>query len=159
MKGYIVSVMCISIIGSIASMLAPDGEGGGLGKHIRLIFGICVVMVCINPIKDIVIYINELDLGAVVETPEQDSDRYGEIFDGAYGAAEVENLKNGIVQILSDRFGIDSAECEVAVVLTDGRGLSRIVITLYGSAVWKNTNEIEDYLGEIFKCEIVSVIG
>lgn len=159
MKEYIVSVICISVIGCIVSMLSPDGEGGGISKHMRLIFGICVVIVCINPIKDMVSYINEVDLGVIVGTPEQESDGYGDLFDSAYGAAEVGNLKNGIKQMLFDRFGIDSSECEIGVVLTDDRELSRIAVTLYGGAVWKNTNEIEDYLGDIFNCEIITVIG
>jgi hypothetical protein len=34
-----------------------------------------------------------------------------------------------------------------------------VVITLYGSAGWKNTNEIEDYLENLLGCEIISVIG
>lgn len=159
MKGYIISVMCVSIIGSIISMLAPDGEGGGIGKHIRLILGLCVVIVCINPIKDIVDYINELDFSVITASGEDESDRYSEIFDNTYGAAEAENLKSGIKQMLYDRFGIDPSECEVGVVISDERKLSRVIITLYGSAVWKNTNEIEDYLSQIFKCEIVSIIG
>ncbi len=157
-KGYIVAVMCVTVIGSIISMLAPDGEGGGIGKHIRLIYGLCVVIVCINPIKDIVYYINELDIGGIVDLPEQESDRYADIFDDAYGTAEVENLKSGIKQILLDRFGIDNAECEIAINLTEKSELSRIIVTLYGGAVWKNTNEIESLLGDLFGCEIVTVI-
>ena len=159
MRGYILSIICISVIGSVISMLSPDGEGGGISKHIKLIFGLCVVIVCINPINDIVNYINELDFDSIIERPESESEKYSEIFDGAYESAETDNLKNGIKQILSDRFDIDGSECKVSVTLTENRALSRVVITLYGGAVWKNTNEIEDYLKNLLGCEIISVIG
>ena len=159
MKGYIISVIGISIIGSVISMLSPDGEGGGISKHIRLVYGLCVVIVCINPINEMINYINELDIVSILEPTESESDRYEEIFDGAYEAAEVDNLKNGIKQILNDRFGIDGSECKVSVTLNENREFSRVIITLFGSAVWKNTNEIEAYLGNILRCEIISVIG
>ena len=62
MKGYIISVMFITVVGSLVSMLAPDGEGGGLGRNNRLILGLCIVLVCINPIKSIILEIKDLDL-------------------------------------------------------------------------------------------------
>ena len=54
MKGYIISVICISVITSLISMLTPDGEGGGIGKNMKLICGLCIVFVWINPIIMIV---------------------------------------------------------------------------------------------------------
>lgn len=159
MRGYILSIICISVIGSMISMLSPDGDGGGISKHIKLIFGLSVVLVCINPINEMVNYINELDFNSIIEQPESESEKYNEIFDGAYESAEIDNLKKGIKQILSDRFDIDSSECKVSLSLTENRTLWRVVITLYGSAVWKNTNEIEDYLENLLGCEIISVIG
>ena len=162
-KGYILSVMCISIIGSLIAMLSPEGEGGGIGKNTRLIFGLCVVLVCINPIKDIVLQIKDLDFDSNIGLPDGEDDRYEEIFDSSYSSAEIENLKGGIKQMLSDRFNIDGTECAVSVkVIPAGEGKSRlehIFITLYGSAIFKNTDEIEDYFGKIFSCEIITAIG
>ena len=162
-KGYILSVMCISIIGSLISMLSPEGEGGGIGKNIRLIFGLCVVLVCINPIKDIVLQIKDLDFDSIIELPDGEGDRYDEIFDSSYSSAEIENLKEGIKQMLFDRFNIDGTECSVLVKVTSaGEGKSRlehIFITLYGSAIFKNTDEIEEYIGKIFGCEVITAIG
>ena len=162
-KGYILSVMCISIIGSLIAMLSPEGEGGGIGMNTRLIFGLCVVLVCINPIKDIVLQIKDLDFDSNIGLPDGEDDRYDEIFDSSYSAAEIENLKGGIKQMLSDRFNIDGPVCAVSVKVTSaGEGKSRlehIFITLYGSAIFKNTDEIEDYFGKIFGCEIITAIG
>lgn len=162
-KGYILSVMCISIIGSLISMLSPDGDGGGIGKNTRLIFGLCVVLVCINPIKDIFLLIKDLEFDSIIELPDGEGDRYDEIFDSSYSAAEIENLKVGIKQMLCDRFNIDSMECSVSVkAIPAGEGKSRlehIFITLYGSAIFKNTDEIEEYIGKIFGCEVITAIG
>ena len=163
MKGYIISVMCISVIGSLVSMLAPEGEGGGLGRNYRLVLGLCVVLVSINPIKSIIFEIKDLDFGSMVEIPDTESEKYEEYFNGSYSSAEVENLKSGIYQLLAERFSIPRENCSVTVSLRQGEGdarvLERISITLYGSAIFKNTTEIEDYFGEIFGCEIITIIG
>lgn len=158
-KGYIISVICVSIVGSIASMLSLEGENGGLGKHFRLIFGICIVLVCLNPIKDIFNYIENAKNEWIVEGIVQNEEKYSEMFDKSFAAAEITNLKNGIKQLLNDRFDIDPAECEIAVSLNDSGDIKRIFITLYGRAVWKDTAEIENYLFNIFKCEIVTAVG
>lgn len=163
MKAYVISVMCISVIGSLISILAPEGEGGGLARNNRLVFGLCVVLVCINPIKNIIIEIKSLDIGSIVEIPDSEEERYEGYLGGAYTDAEVENLKSGIYTMLEDRFSVPRENCSVAVKLRQGEGNARalesISITLYGGAIFKNTNEIEDYFGEIFNCEIITVIG
>lgn len=162
-KGYIISVMCISVISSVVSMLAPDGEGGGLSKNIRLVIGLCVVLVCINPIKNIIIGINDLNIGSIVEPPYQSEEEYKDFLNSAYTAAEIENLKDGIHKMLEDRFSVAREDCSVSVRLREGedarRELECIYITLYGPAIFKNTTEIESYLRGIFGCKIITAIG
>ncbi len=152
----------ISVIGSLISVLAPVGEGGGINKNIRLVFGLCVAIVCIKPIVDIVDGVYELDIGSIVEMPEQESEKYDDIFDMSYTSAEVEELKRGVKQMLSDRFGIEEHECSVSVKLYEKAGgekeLERMYITLSGAAILKNTEEIENYLSHIFNCEIITII-
>ena len=163
MKLYVLSVICVTAVGTLVSMLVPEGEGGGISRNIKLVYGICVVFVCIYPIKNIAIAVKELDIGSVVETPEQDEDKYKDILESSYSAAEAESLKNGIKQILHDRFDIDSSECKVEVSFAEPEGgertLRRVLITLYGSAIWRDTGEIETVLGRMLACEIVTAIG
>ena len=162
MKGYIISVICISVITSLISMLTPDGEGGGIGKNMKLVCGLCIVFVSVNPIIKIVDGIKSLDIESIVEGTE-DEEKYQDMFDSSYTAAELANLKSGIKQMLSDRFGVEMSECDVTLTVQNNENgqseLVRIFITLYGSAIFKNTAEIEKYLGEIFNCEIVTAIG
>ena len=140
-------------------MLVPDGEGGGIGRHFRYVFGLCVIIVCLNPIKDVVNYIIDLDLSAIVDVEDESEEKYDEIFNNSYEQAELHNLKNGIKQILLDRFGVDSSECEVYVMTDENGELVRVTLTYYGSAIWKNTDEIESYLETLLGCDAVSIIG
>lgn len=160
MKGYIISVIGVCIVGTVVSVIAPSGESGGINKHIRLIIAICVIGVCINPIIDAINYINGINVGELIEGDDEIESDYRDLFENYYSESEISNLKVGIKQLLYDKFGIDGAECSVSVSLSDEkRELSRIFITLYGSAVFKDTGEIERYLGDLFGCEIVTAIG
>ena len=162
MRGYIVSVIVVCVIGSLVAALTPEGEGGGLSRHVRFVTAICLIIVCISPVREAIDWLGELDLEAVL--PEGEGvEEYESIFEGAYSAAEVENLKTGIKDILLDRFGIDSAECSVSVKLCESESgkseLSSVCITLYGSAIFTDTGAIEEYLGRLLGCRIITVIG
>ena len=164
MRDYIISLIIVSVIGSVVCLLSPEGEGGGLGKHTRLAVGLCVVLFCAMPVIGLVRSLTELDANSLFpELSEEESQNFDKIFADSFNAAELDQVKEGVIAILQDKFGIDASECSISVAAgesDDGsRRIERIVISLYGSAVWTNTGEIEGYLFEIFGCEIVTVIG
>lgn len=161
-KGYIISVMLICVISSAITLISPDGEGGGILKHVRLACGVVMIIVCISPIKAIIEGIGELDMSELAAIPEEDADEYESIFENSYSAAEKESICFGIKEMLYRNFEIDSTECDVSIsveVEGDERRVSRIFITLYGSAIWVDTGAVEEYLYEKFLCEVITAIG
>ena len=164
MKAYIISVIAVGIIGSFVSILTPEGEGGGIGRHSRLAVGLSLIIVCAAPIFNMISGLRELDVNSLLpQEGAEESIEYESIFNSSYSAAEIESLKEGIKNILQSRFGIEGSECYVAVKTAEdgcgGRKLERIFINLYGSALWKDTGEIEKYLSSLFGCEIVTAVG
>ncbi|MBE6584675.1 MAG: hypothetical protein E7649_06855 [Ruminococcaceae bacterium] len=162
MKQYIVSIIVVSIIGSVISILTPEGEGGGLARHTRLIFGVCVIVVCFSPLKDAIVWIRELDIESILPDSEQNGSEYESIFENTYDKAQIDNLKEGIKGVLKDRFGLDPLCVDVSVSLRqegDDQRLERVAVTLYDSAIWADTEEIESYLCSLLGCEIITVIG
>lgn len=164
MKSYIISIICVGVIGSIISLIAPEGEGGGLGKHVRLAVGCVLILTCVSPLGELIEGLRELDLsGLVPEVNEGAIEEYESIFGNSYEAAELSSLKEGIAAMLEERYGVAREDCEISVIADrNGSGeleLKRIFITLYGRAIWKDTGEIERYFGGIFDCEIVTAVG
>lgn len=162
MKGYIISVICAGAVAFIVSTLSPEGEGGGLGRNVRFAIGLMLIIVCLSPLTDLVNTIKDLDLDSILPKVENDAVDYEEYLNSTYESAEKENLICGIKVMLSDNFGIDESEADVSVTIEEKNGereLTRIFITLYGRAIWKDTGEIEAYLGKIFGCEIITAIG
>ena len=164
MKNYVITIIIIGVIGSLVSLLAPEGEGGGLKKHVGLAIGLCVILCFSSPIISLIQSIGEFDAHALVpDIDEVDREEYESIFEAGFSAVEIQNLRDGIAKILDERFGIDASESSVTLnVSTDSSGkrvLDRIFICLYGSAVWKDTGEIERYLTSLFGCEVITAVG
>lgn len=164
MKTYIVTIILVGVIGSISSILSPDGEGGGLGRHTRLAVGLCLVLVCITPVYSLINTLKSFDINDLI--PEIDAEEgieYESIFQSSYEQAELENIRVGIASILYDKYGIEPSDCLVKVKVTADengkRRLEQIFINLYGAAVWKDTGAIEDYLSSLLGCEIVTAVG
>ena len=162
MKQYVISMIIVSLVGSIVSVLAPDGEGGGLSRHVRLAAGVCIILVCFAPTVQAIEWLRDLDIDSVLPNVDESADEYESIFDSTYSEAEIDNLCEGIKKVVSERWGLDPLSFKVSVKL-DGEGesrrLSRVTLTLYGSAIWADTGEIEAYLGSLLGCEIITVIG
>lgn len=162
MREYVLAVLIVGILGSCISLLAPEGEGGGLGKHVRLAVGVVLIAVCISPLLSLIDSLRELDLQGFLPEGE-DLQEYESLFEEGFFAAEQKTAEEGIVRLLRDRFGIEEGEAEVSLQITeegDGtRHVTRIVILLYGSAVWKDTGAIEGYLEGLFSCEVITAIG
>ena len=103
MKSYIISIICVGVIGSIISLIAPEGEGGGLGKHVRLAVGCVLVLTCVSPLGELIEGLRGLDLSGLV--PEVDGgaiEEYESIFGNSYEAAELSSLKEGIAAMLEE---------------------------------------------------------
>ena len=163
MREYIISIACVCIIGALVCALAPDGEGGGLSRHTRLVYALCLVLVCAAPLRDVMDRIAEFEYEDLLPSTDK-TDEYESIFNSSYSEAELDNLCVGIKDILSSKFGIDASSCSVSVraenIGTDGKTkLTQIYITLYGDAIWTDTGAIEQYLGSLFGCTIITAIG
>ena len=50
------------------------------------------------------------------------------------------------------------SECSVEITLADGE-LCRVLIRLYGSAIWRDSKAIEEHFRNLLGCEIVTAIN
>lgn len=162
MKGYVLSLLVVGMVGAIVSVLAPEGERGGIGRLVRFASGLCLIAVCMSPMASLIERLSRFDFAGALPDATDMRQEYESAFENGYLLAEEANTREGIKRLLKDRFAIDESEVEVSLRLTDekeGRRIERILITLYGQAIWKDTGEIERYLEALFGCETVTAIG
>lgn len=158
MKGYIISIIIVGIIASLVGILSPDGE---MQKQTRLAIGLVLIVVCISPLTSLINELRGFSLDSVL--PDiWENEEYESIFNEEYAKAEAENSRNGIISILLYKFGIEEDEADVKLDIKDhgdGRRIECIYITLYGTAIWKDTGAIEDCLSQMFGCGVITAIG
>ena len=160
MKEYILSIIAISIIGVIAEIISPKGEGGGISRHIKLIIALLIVLACLSPLTLLIDGLRELNISGSFEISEDWRQELESIFHEQFSFSEIEYIKENIEDRLYREFGIKKEDCSISIrVSADGNRLELIFLRLFGSAVWSDTNKIEDYLGSVFSCEIVVAIG
>lgn len=159
MGGYVISVVAVGAIGALVTLLSPEGE---LGKQVKVVVGIVLISMSISPLISLIRGLQGLDISSLVPEYEEEKAEYESIFYEGFLAAEEENAKEGIAVMICDRFGIEDSDLSVSLrICGDGRErrIERIFLTLYGGAVWKDTEEIEQYLEDIFCCEVITAIG
>ena len=130
MKQYILSVMLVGLIGSVVSILAPEG---GLREHVRLAVGIVTVAVCLLPLTGLVWELKEINIEEIIgESDNSAEQKYEEIFNLEFKNAESESLKEGIKNILFEKYGIEDERTNNKTTMllcgigTDSKRLQRL---------------------------------
>lgn len=164
MREYIITVMCVSAVAAALSALCPSGEGEGLSKQMKIAAALAVTVSVISPLMSFIGMLEglvESDFSELL-ADEGEKEEYESIFNSSYDTYEAEALKAAIEELLQKRFEIEPECLTVSLSFRRAEGervLSRIYVVLSGSAIWKDTGEIESCLAAIYGCEVISAIG
>ncbi len=163
MKDYLIGLLAASMIAALVGLLTPDGERGGIGKHVKLLTALFLVCVLIAPIGSAIeglkkLFEGGIDLPGMEETPDQS---YQEELSGALENASTAYFTQMLTQVLENQFQIPAGELRCAVSWESvGEALkpTRVTVVLSGSAIWKDPRAIEDFVEELLGCNCVSAI-
>ena len=159
MREYIMTVILSGVVGAVVMQLAPSGE---MKRYVKIAVSLVLVTVCISPLLSLFEEVGEWDLSLLSEADEEGGAEYRAIFESGYEMAEEENLRSGIKALLYERFGVEESEVTVSLHFSEkdgGRTLERIFLTLYGSAIWKDTGAMERDLEALLGCEVITAVG
>ena len=159
MREYIMTVILSGVVGAVVMQLAPSGE---MKRYVKIAVSLVLVTVCISPLLSLFEELRELEFTFLSDTEGERNAEYREIFESGYEMAEEENLRSGIKALLYERFGVEESEVTVSLRFSEkdgGRALERIFLTLYGSAIWKDTGAMERELEALLGCEVITAVG
>ena len=161
MSGYVYSIVCVSAAIGIACALSPDGVGGGLKKHMKLVCALCFLCVLIGPLLGVLDSVKDTfeDIGAGLDGEDEELRReyemiYNEYIEGGYG----DNIETAVKELLSLRLGISSENVRANVRFEDKNGdgvkeIGKITVILSGKEIFRNPAEIKACITETFDCE------
>ncbi len=153
MRDYFLSVILTALFGGITTELLP--ENSGVKPHLKLLTGLCVLLVLVLPAKDAIASVAELagrlDLGALIEG-EEERGEYEDILDSALSRYSEEEIGRCLGALIGKRFDLREGDCRARVWLGDGGEVRKALILLSGSAVLTDPYAIEAYVNGLLDC-------
>lgn len=152
MGEYILSVVGAAFCVGLLEELLPSEFGSK--AYLRLLTGLCLLAIMLAPVGRCLAGLSEL-FGELSLIEEEEENAYERILRENLGETVRGELCEAVKRDLRERFGVKNERTEVGVQLGEGETLSvaRVVITLKGSDILKNPYEIEEYFGELLRCE------
>lgn len=160
MKTYVLTLLAASVSAAVIQLLAPKGEGGKLGEHVRMIAGLFLLVSLLTPLGEGLALLRsaaegELAEHLTVEIPEGAPGDYGDVFSDTLTFVGQEEVKAWVVSELETRFAIPPSGCRVSVacaVEEEVLTVSEVRIALSGRYVTNDPHPIESHFSEALEC-------
>ena len=164
MKAYVITLIGVVLICGLAEMFSPDGEGGGIKKHVGLLGGLCVLCIAIQPIGSLIGRISGEGSGifSVFAQRGEDVVNYEEIFEENLMRNGALNAGTELHGAISEKFGIDYDSFDVSVTFADGGDkyvVRSVAVILYPQAVLADPHLIEEYVSGLLGCTCEIIYG
>ncbi|MBQ7338206.1 MAG: hypothetical protein IJW40_07105 [Clostridia bacterium] len=163
MKDYLWQLLAFAAVCGVGGHLLPGGESGGFGKQWRLLCGVCMTLLLVNPI--LTLANNGRTLSDTVRdfltSLEEDAASYDAPLGQEQSSLQLDaNLAAySIEQGLCAAFSIKAEEITVGVRLQEtGVTIEAVSVGLSGSAVWKDAHAIEEWIVTYVGCDAMVYI-
>ena len=151
-KTYILSVIAVSLTAAAVSIFCPNGKGGGILKHLKLLTSLALICVIISPIVSLVKSLSDSSIDKfkdnIIGSISEGGD-YESIFFKSLSDTSASELEKEIKKRICEAFQIDESNIEINAeyaVENDTVSFKRITVTLSGEAIFKSPYDIEDYV-------------
>ena len=159
MKEYIVSLITAALVAALIGVLSPEGEGGGLSRHMRLLCTLFLLCVIVAPLGGALGTLSDA-LGDTLAPPDANggsAEDYQAQLDEALSSAAKPYFAELLIKSIEKEFSIPTGEVRCAIRWGE-ESPERISIILSGSAIWQDPAPIEQFVRETIGCECVSAI-
>ena len=163
MKNYLLTLIAASLVAVLIGILSPDGERGGIAKHMKLLTSLFLVCVLINPLQSGIVGLQKLMQGelSLPELDDTTQEDHLQQMEDVLNGASVNYFCDMLTETLEQNFSIEngSVRCRVEWEQT-GETLTptRVTVVLSDKAIWKDPREIEAFVSELLGCECVTAI-
>ena len=147
MKAYLLTLIAAAILAILASQLVPDGERGGISKHVRLIASLFLICVLLSPVQTLIKNLPSLsDVNFFPSADENEYDAaYREQLQEAIDKASADYFTDMLTQTLCTELSVSQEELRCKVFWDTAKGEptpTKVTVMLSGRAIWKDPAEI-----------------
>ncbi len=163
MKDYLLTLIAASLVAVLVGILSPDGERGGIAKHMKLLTSLFLVCVLISPLQSGIEGLQRLMRGelSLPELNGSEQEDYPDMMEGALNDASVNYFCDMLTVTIEKQFGIEAGEVRCLVAWEqEGETLTptRVTVVLSGKAIWKDPHAIEEFVTELLGCDCATAI-
>ena len=165
MSAYVLTLLSASVAVCIIELLLPRGDGGRMASHLRLVSGLFLLVLLLNPLREGLLFLRSAATG---ELGDLVADRlpslsYDDVYDDAFAATLAEmgrqEVEARVTETLEIVFAIPAEGCAVEAVCkttddTEGTSLTlrELRIGLRGQYALEDPHPIEDYFADRLEC-------
>ena len=156
MKSYLISLAAVAAVAALAGLIAPEG---GKQTGLRLVTGLCVLLVVITPIVSGVRALTDPDFSGFSFGDSKEAE-YESIFaDGVRGAGGT-YLAERLCEALASRYSCPASDFSVRFSFSEnGEEVTAVLVLLRGKAVFLDTYDLEKYVEKLFSCPVTTAVG
>lgn len=164
MKEYLMGLFALGICCAVVEMLAPEGEGGGIARHIRLLSVVSLLCVVVSPVvallqrEDSLPEYGKALLDGWGESAEQVREDLEERFYLETERLDMALAEQTVAELLQERFSLSSEDCRVVLTVDEQSNVIGMRVALRGQGIWVNTHELTEYIKQTFGCECIIYI-
>lgn len=157
MKEYFLGMVIVVFVSAFVISLCPDGS---MGKHLRLLCGLCVVGCIVIPLISYIQNVSgdEREWINMFASEEKENANYDEIYNKAFLNVESENAENNLKSQIIKELSIDAEDFDVQIYVEDNsdvKSISRVEVIIYASGVDIDPHRVEKYINELLDCQCV----
>lgn len=161
MRSYLLSVFLISVALSVVSLLSPEGEKGGMAKHLRLLTSLLLICVLIAPLGGLIRGLRDWTEGDFF-LPGLEGDLeedYQNELQESLDDASRDYFTQTLTRTLEEKFSIATGQIRCKVFWNEnGNAPERVTVILSGGAIWKDPAQIEEFVTSLLGCPCQTAI-
>ena len=160
MNAYILTILAASLAAAMIELLAPKGDGDRIAAHVRMIAGLFLLVVLLQPLKEGILLLRSAASGDLTDrlseaVPDYAPTDYEAAFNDTLTAVGKGEVEAWVASALNTVFSIPPSGCTVEAICEAEETtliLREVRIALHGKYVFENPHLIEAYVSEQLGC-------
>ena len=151
MKGFIITVIAVAVLGGIMGMLSPEGD---TKKYVRFVGSLCLLCALVTPVYGILSE-GQVGLDDLFPFSEETDSGYEEIYMNALLEGARENAEAEVKRQLCEEMELSDGSLDVSLDIRNDGGKYSVVsatVSLHSSAVFADPREISAFVNELCGC-------
>ena len=149
MGEYIFSVIGAAFIASAVLLFLPEGN---FGKYVKLAASLCVLAFMISPLADVFLSFDADSLADSLISDTEDGALAEDKYFEALAVLGRDELKSALYELICEKFNIAEENIKIDIEAGEKDGVfcvERVKVGLFGAAVLKDPEEIEEYVKKL----------